>query len=182
VAGESKPEGGFVFTSNVDGHFERAGFDPQRIVECHGSLVHLQCTSPCSDRIWEAADLAVEVDQETMRARPPLPACPACGALARPNVLMFGDWGWLSSRTEAQHERMAVWWSALPTEAEVVIVELGAGSAVPTVRLTSEPLATRNHTTLLRINPREPEVPAGQVGIAAGALATLAGIDELLAG
>lgn len=32
----------FVYTSNVDGHFEKAGFDPLRITECHGSLHYLQ--------------------------------------------------------------------------------------------------------------------------------------------
>ncbi|MDY7579939.1 Sir2 family NAD-dependent protein deacetylase [Herbaspirillum sp. RTI4] len=31
--------GGYgVFTSNVDGHFQRAGFDPDRVHECHGSI------------------------------------------------------------------------------------------------------------------------------------------------
>lgn len=31
----------FVFTSNVDGQFTKAGFDPKRIYECHGSIHHL---------------------------------------------------------------------------------------------------------------------------------------------
>src|SRR5262245_38367363 len=39
----SKERGSFVFTSNVDAHFARAGFDVEQIVECHGSLEHLQC-------------------------------------------------------------------------------------------------------------------------------------------
>jgi NAD-dependent SIR2 family protein deacetylase len=34
----------FVYTSNVDGHFLKAGFDEQKIVECHGSLMHFQCS------------------------------------------------------------------------------------------------------------------------------------------
>src|ERR1700691_5895861 len=36
--GAAKPGGCFVFTSNVDGHFQRAGFSPEQIVECHGSI------------------------------------------------------------------------------------------------------------------------------------------------
>ena len=32
----------FCFTSNVDGAFQKAGFEPNRIVECHGSIHHLQ--------------------------------------------------------------------------------------------------------------------------------------------
>ena len=41
--GERMAKGAFVFTSNVDGQFQKAGFDPQRIHECHGSIHHLQC-------------------------------------------------------------------------------------------------------------------------------------------
>lgn len=31
-----------MFTSNVDGAFEKAGYDPARIIECHGSIHWLQ--------------------------------------------------------------------------------------------------------------------------------------------
>jgi NAD-dependent SIR2 family protein deacetylase len=31
----AKPAGYFVFTSNVDGHFQRAGFAEDRVLECH---------------------------------------------------------------------------------------------------------------------------------------------------
>jgi len=82
--------GAHVFTSNVDGQFQRAGFDA--VIECHGSLGHLQCTRGCGAGITPVGDLRIEVDPETFRARAPLPRC-ACGALARPNVLMFGDFG-----------------------------------------------------------------------------------------
>ena len=33
----------FVFTSNVDGHFQKAGFDKEKVLECHGSINHYQC-------------------------------------------------------------------------------------------------------------------------------------------
>ena len=48
------PAGYFVFTSNVDGHFQKAGFDPERIEECHGSIHRLQCVQECSALIWDA--------------------------------------------------------------------------------------------------------------------------------
>ena len=56
---------------------------------------------------------------------------------------------------------------------ELVIVELGAGSAVPTVRRFSERVARHHEATLVRINPREPEGPHGTIGIALGAAAAL---------
>jgi NAD-dependent SIR2 family protein deacetylase len=36
--GTSKPRGYFVFTSNVDGQFQRAGLDQQHIHEVHGAI------------------------------------------------------------------------------------------------------------------------------------------------
>jgi NAD-dependent SIR2 family protein deacetylase len=167
------PRGGFVFTSNVDGHFLKAGFDHGRLVECHGSIHHLQCTRPCGDMIWPAPpDLTFAIDPETMRAQAELPRCPHCGAVARPNVLMFGDDQWVPHRTDAQAAALAAWLGAV-RGARLVIVELGAGRAVPTVRHLSESVARRNDAPLIRINPREPEGPPGTLPLAGGALATL---------
>lgn len=177
---ERPAEGSFVFTSNVDGHFQRVGFAPDRVVECHGSILHLQCTAPCCDEIWETEDVVVEVDEETFRAAGPLPTCPHCGAVARPNVLMFGDWLWVPHRTADQEERMRRWLETV--EGGPVVVELGAGTSVPTVRLTSEHLARRGDGTLIRINPREPRVPAGAIGLAMGARKALDALDRRLGG
>src|SRR6476469_10538792 len=93
--GERRPLGYFVFTSNVDGHFAKAGFKNERIVECHGSLEYLQCVRPCSTEVWPADTTAIDVDASTFRAAEPLPRCNCCGGLARPNVLMFGDVNWV---------------------------------------------------------------------------------------
>ncbi len=93
--GEGRPRGCFVFSSNVDGHFQRAGFPPERVMECHGSIRHLQCVRGCTEEIWSADDTTVSVDEATIRARQPLPQCIRCGGLARPNVLMFDDWEWM---------------------------------------------------------------------------------------
>lgn len=172
-------DGAFVFTSNVDGHFQRAGFADERIVECHGSLLHLQCSTPCRDDLWEVGELAIEVDEETFRAAPPLPTCPECGAVARPNVLMFGDWHWVAQRTAAQEERLRGWVER--AAGGLTVVEIGAGTAVPTVRLTSEHIARRTGATLVRINPREPDTPAGGISLPVPALAALEALDRRLA-
>ena len=88
------PRGGFVFTSNVDGQFQRRRFRPQPgrrgpwvdpLDAMHGGV---------RVGIFTADPYEVGVDEETMRAIEPLPACPGCGALARPNILMFGDGVW----------------------------------------------------------------------------------------
>lgn len=168
--GAAKPGGYFVFTSNVDGHFQKAGFAPERIVECHGSIHHFQCTASCTDEIWDAEDETVKVEESSFRALEPLPRCRNCTALARPNILMFGDWSWLGHRTEAQRQRFAGWLDELAeSSAKLAVVELGAGSAIPTVRLTSEQVLQRIGGTLILINPREDDIPSGQIGLPFGA-------------
>jgi NAD-dependent SIR2 family protein deacetylase len=175
---EAMPDGWFVFTSNVDGHFQQAGFDPARLLECHGSIHHLQCLLPCDETIWPADGISVSVNETTMRAQQPLPSCPKCGGMARPNILMFGDAGWIEERTEKQERRYRAWLANLEP-ASVVIVELGAGNAVPTVRFNSERIQQAG-ATLVRINPREAAGPRRTISIATGALDALRAIDICL--
>jgi NAD-dependent SIR2 family protein deacetylase len=172
---ERLPHGCFVFTSNVDGQFQKAGFAADRIVECHGSIGHLQCTKPCGLRIWSSAETSVDVDMETIRARSELPRCPDCGALARPNILMFGDWDWNAERTEEQGVRYRRWLEQVDGS-RVVAVEMGAGLAIPTVRYACESVGT----PLIRINPREADAPGG-ISLPLGAMEALARIDALQA-
>jgi NAD-dependent SIR2 family protein deacetylase len=176
--GEEVGGGVFVFTSNVDGQFGKAGFY-DNVVECHGSIHHLQCTRNCDGSIWEADSVDLQVDEATFRATPPLPSCPRCGSLARPNVLMFGDWGWIPERTHRQETAFTHWLSAAGRE-RLAVIECGAGSAVPTVRWRCERAAAGPDATLIRINPREPEGPPGTIEIASGALAALDAIEARL--
>jgi len=165
-AAAQKPKGYFVFTSNVDGHFQKAGFAPDRIVECHGSIHHLQCTQNCTCEIWDAAGTEVIVDEAVFRAAGTLPRCKHCAELARPNILMFGDHLWQSHRSDAQQKIYNTWIrDPQGPSAQLAIVEIGAGTSIPTVRSTSERAAALTGGTLIRINPREPEVPAGHLGI-----------------
>jgi NAD-dependent SIR2 family protein deacetylase len=169
----AKRRGAFVFTSNVDGHFQRAGFDPRRIVECHGAIETSQCSSPCGPALFPSST-TVTVDPARFRAARPLPACPRCGALARPNVLMFGDDGWIEDRTDEQRARLSAWLAELAAaRARLALIELGAGTGVPTVRLTSEVVARRTGGTLVRVNPREPDAPPDAIGLPMNALAAL---------
>ncbi len=70
-----------------------------------------------------------------------LPRCGATGASVRPNVLMFGDWGVNCGRIEEQQARFRAWVDGLPRDARVAVVEVGAGTAVATIRGVSERLA-----------------------------------------
>ena len=166
--------GAFVFTSNVDGQFQRAGFDPERVAECHGSIHHLQCSRPCSDATWPADGFAPDVDEPACRLRNAPPRCPHCGALARPNILMFNDAEWIAARSEEQFARLRRWRAAVD---RLVVVELGAGLAIPSVRRMAE----AQGAPLIRINPRDAQLGGHEgVAISLGANAALSALSSLI--
>ena len=170
--GESRPKGYFVFTSNVDGQFQKAGFDPSIVAECHGSIHHLQCENSCTEAIWEANRLQVEIDTPNCLLTSELPVCPECLSLARPNILMINDWGWIPDRTEMQMINLNRWYNQTK---KPVVIELGAGIHVPTVRRVCESF----NAPLIRINPGEPEVPKkSDVSLPLGALDALGQIYQ----
>jgi NAD-dependent deacetylase len=67
-----------VITQNVDGLHAQAG--SSEIVEVHGSLREAECTA-CRLRV-PMADAIASL---------PLPACPECGEVLKPGVVMFGE-------------------------------------------------------------------------------------------
>jgi len=161
-----KKETYFIFTSNVDGQFQKAGFDPNRIVEVHGSIHHLQCSKNCTPKIYNAPDEAIMIDEKTFRAKEPLPSCPACGAIARPNIMMFTDYNFNPKRTDIQSNRLQHFIDRITQEKKkLVILEFGAGEAIPTVRLFGEHLSRIADATLIRVNPREYHAPANALSL-----------------
>lgn len=168
----------FVVTSNVDGQFQKAGFSDESILEVHGSIHHLQCLDPCSSAIWDNNE-TIPVDAETMRARH-IPKCISCGGVARPNILMFGDCSWLSERTRRQ-ERSFDEFVTDHRKEPTVVIEMGAGTAIPTIRATSERLGRNCGATVIRINPRESQIEQPHLSLSLGAVQGLKGIDSALA-
>lgn len=173
------PAGSFVLTSNVDGQFFAACFPEARVVEQHGSIHRLQCATPCCERIWPASAHVVRVDMASFRALGELPRCESCGALARPNVLMFNDDGWVPDVTREQCERFSAWLEAVRGR-RVAIVEIGAGSAIATIRHTGERLAERLGAAFVRINPDAGEEPERIVALPLRAVDALGRIDRAL--
>lgn len=173
-------DGAFLYTSNVDGQFQKAGFDPLFIVECHGSIHHCQCMEKCGLGTIPADDIHVRVNQKTMKGRRPLPACPRCGSLLRPNILMFGDWEYAPRRCRDQEKRFESWLSERASR-RGAIIEVGAGCAVPTVRMQSEYLSRVLEWPLIRINPRDPRCNLpGSISVPSPGKAGIEGIDRTL--
>lgn len=171
---DQMPNGASVFTSNVDGQFQKAGFRDNEICEVHGSIHHLQCMQGCAGDIWLAQDFDPVVDEEHCRLTSTLPTCPHCGGLARPNILMFGDGGWLQFRERIQYHAMKKW---LEKVERPVVIELGAGTAIPTVRMMGQTI----DAPMIRINAREAQVVRSyDVSLPMGALEALQGIEAAL--
>ena len=166
----------FVLTSNVDGQFQKAGFAEEQICEVHGSIHHLQCMEPCHKLSWPADEFEPQVDEENCKLLNEPPWCPRCSEMARPNVLMFGDWSWIPARSEQQQQRLQEW---LGKCSSPLIIEIGAGTAIPTLRR----FADRVGAPLIRINPNPEEADVAlsrDVSIALGALEGLRGIAEAM--
>lgn len=177
--GEWKANGVSVFTSNVDGQFQMAGFDDALLHECHGSIHHLQCNAPCSNAIWDVDGFEPAIDVASCTLLGTLPACPACALLARPNILMFNDGAWLDQRSARQEVRLQAW---LARVRRPLVIEIGAGSTIPSVRHFSHSVLREHNGRLIRINPTEFSVPTAlDVGLPCGALDALMAIDRLLA-
>lgn len=170
---KTKANGAFVITSNVDGQFQKAGFGRELIYEVHGSIHHLQCQRECLDDIWSADEFLPVVDEEACELLSDFPYCPLCHEIARPNILMFGDWSWLSQRAKQQALQFHAWSQSVK---RLVILELGAGLDIPTIRSLGE----RQQGTLVRINPRDHEAPDNGIALPQGALDALRQIHDNL--
>jgi NAD-dependent deacetylase len=70
-----------LVTQNIDGLHQRAG--SREVIEVHGSIGTASCLA-CGDRMPLADVVAALRDA-------PAPPCPRCGAIVKPDVVMFGE-------------------------------------------------------------------------------------------
>lgn len=174
----SLPDGYRVFTSNVDGLFEKAGFRPDWIAECHGALRRLQCLDVNCDGTGSIYDWTIRIDPATLEWQGDLPRC-HCGNLLRPNVLLFNDGpNWRGERYHAQDHSV---WDWLRSVKRPVILEVGSGGGVPTVRFFGKRAADEFGAPLIRVNLRSPWASGdGNVGVQGSAEKSLSDLERLL--
>ena len=171
---ETHFDSSFIFTSNVDGQFQKTGFSSERNLECHGSIHHHQCLNVCCKKIWSFEGNFV-VD-ERLFAQKPFPKCPHCGGASRPNIRMFGDREFAGDRSARQEIRYRDWLASIDID-DLLIIEVGAGIAIQNVRLQAKKIGA----SLIRINPNEAEVKnSDDCSIPLGALEALLKIEENL--
>ena len=89
---------------------------------------------------------------------------------------MFGDPDWEDRRERIQSARFSTWRRQVDYP---VVIELGAGTAIPSVRIFSH----SQECPVIRINPTDWQVPLDYgVGLPVGALAGITGIWNALPG
>jgi len=109
-----------------------------------------------------------------------LPICRHCNKLARPNILMFGDWAFIDERTRNQQTQLNEWVrSMISSNNRIAIIEIGAGKDIPTVRRFSEDIASQYEASLIRINPRDFDGPDGIISLPLGGQEALTKIFSL---
>lgn len=169
----------FVYTSNVDGSFARAGFAPEKIYTPQGDMAFYQCVQRCSPAsVFECRPLLDAilplVDDEGVLPESSVPKCSRCGGDVFGN-LRGGDW-FIHQKYDVANRNFVNWVEAKANAAcKVVVLEVGAGFNTPTVtRFPMEAIARELSDaggSLVRVNPTEPDVPSDiprAVGIAEG--------------
>lgn len=73
-----------VITQNIDGLHQRAGSDPDRVIEVHGTVWWTRCWD-CQDRRSMSEAL------ERVRAGEDDPACLVCGGILKSDTISFGQ-------------------------------------------------------------------------------------------
>eukprot|EP01124_Arcella_intermedia_P031539 TRINITY_DN7138_c0_g1_i1.p1 TRINITY_DN7138_c0_g1~~TRINITY_DN7138_c0_g1_i1.p1 ORF type:complete len:283 (+),score=55.32 TRINITY_DN7138_c0_g1_i1:24-872(+) len=177
-----KKFGAFSYTSNIDGHWLKCGFEENRVFECHGTVHYMQCQKPCQEFIYptspEEMSKMVFVKDDYVQN---LPHCPKCGLVARPNVDMFDDVEIITIRQKQQTQDYQAWLSQVQASGgKLAVIEIGAGLALPVVREECERVAKAFSAPLIRLNLDDnsipPEIPQG-VSLPMGALQALSAIE-----
>lgn len=156
-----------LLTQNVDGLHRRAG--SERMIEIHGNLQRLVCTA-CD---WSAQVddfLALEPELGTPEA-PEVPRCPKCGAMIRPEVVLFGEMLPRAALVELDRELR---------QGFDAVVSIGTTSAFPYIAAPVM-LAARSRKPTVEINPGRTEVSdLVDLKIAASAAATFDALARVL--
>ena len=128
------PSSFFVYSSNVDGLFEKSGIQDFEILEIHGNSQRLQCQDgvQCTPFSWCFDDHIV------IQSFDELPYCPHCDKICRPSVLMFDDEEWIGFEGEgAVHFDIYDTWEEAVEEflcenpqSSIVLLEIGCGDKV----------------------------------------------------
>ena len=155
----------FVMTSNVDGLFERNGFDPDRIWTPQGDYARYQCERPCTRETWPSRPIIEAAlsgyDPRSGTVTNP-PTCPNCGGPVFLNVHKGPEF--IDDHYAAARLRLVEWLADVPG---LVVLEIGAGMSTPSViRWPAEAIVRRTPgARLIRVNRDHAAIPGDIQGL-----------------
>ncbi len=141
----------FVVTSNGEQHFEKAGFDDDKVFEIEGDWLHMQCAGSCHAERYDWSQLAEEMAEKQEGGKVPsalIPRCPHCGGPMIPNMAAGHRFIPKEGAQDSYHRFLEKYHGK-----NLVILELGIGwrnqlIKAPLMRLT----AREPHATYVTIN------------------------------
>lgn len=150
----------FIITTNADGQFDEAGFDPERLFKVQGDYSELQCATPCHDGLYDNRAMVEQWRAQTVACRIPgelVPQCPVCGGRMIMHLRIDhrfvenADW----HRAQARYQAFA----RQTAQDSTVYLELGVGYNTPgIIRYPFEQMTLRNpRATLIRLNRDDPQ-------------------------
>ena len=149
----------FVLTTNVDGQFEIAGFNNDKIFAIQGDYSFIQCEEGCHDKLYNNKNMVEEWIKNTKNCKIPkdlVPKCPVCGKNMEMNLRKDANfvqdekWYIQAKRYEEFLEKAK--------SKKLVLLEIGVGFNTPgIIRLPFEQMTYHNlRTSLIRINKDYP--------------------------
>jgi NAD-dependent SIR2 family protein deacetylase len=153
----------FIITTNVDGQFEKAGFDKEKIFAPQGDYGLFQCEKPCSDELFDNKTIidkmTANINYETFSVREEdIPRCAKCGGFLVRNLRIDDIF------VEAPHmtkQKDYIDFVNNSTDGRLVLLELGVGFNTPgIIRWPFERIAKDHpNAKLIRMNRYYAEVP-----------------------
>ena len=134
-----------VLTQNIDMLHQKAG--TTYVVELHGTLRTLSCTQ-CFQQVDSLPYLQPFIEQGT------LPRCPHCGALLKPDVILFGEQLPQRAWFEAQRESRAC---------DLMLVAGSSLEVMPVAGLPMQALDRGAHLVIINNSPTYLNVRADAV-------------------
>lgn len=145
----------FVITTNVDGQFEKAQTETDRLFEVQGNYAYLQCAHGCHNNLYYNEQLVVDMLAQTTHCMIPsslVPKCPKCGGEMDVNLrkdqYFVQDKKWHESASNYNQFLSSM------GSGRVVYLELGVGYNTPgIIRYPFEGYVYRDpNAVLIRIN------------------------------
>eukprot|EP00040_Diaphanoeca_grandis_P005673 m.33965 g.33965 ORF g.33965 m.33965 type:complete len:379 (+) comp16908_c0_seq1:245-1381(+) len=156
----------FAWTSNVDGCFVRAGFDPARVYTTQGQMDKHQCARTGCGTVFESEQQLRNIDVNAptgvLTDLSLVLKCPKCGGSQILPNLRGGDWFIHQPYLKVQ-ETMLDWLDeCVDKQLKVAVIEVGVGGNTPIVtRIPASAFASAvgaagGNVTYFRLNPEPP--------------------------